>query len=490
MSTLRELAGPSLYLSNKIMKIIEPKGISFFDWGNEKIASTFNFRKDINEFTFPVYFTGKKQIYIRFGDPECIKTENIFNFLTQTVFFDLNEKFIRQNAGLSLKEGFLNCCNKKTNKTGDEILSDLNNRACHLKLNENDIIFGCDDKIKTLLEKLILTGNNIVLECTCMNKIIGSDLVSIVTNIENSKKCKILYDHNSPGSLLKNFIEKFGYLFNSKKIGSKRNKKSINLIGYNLTYGMYELINLLEVFEVKLNVAFLPAVNLKKLKQFKKADCAIICHNKIYHEIYDIINMDKIFADTPYGFKKSLKWIKIVLNYYGIKLNTSKWKKYYSDKKKKWNRLRKKAKKYKIGFICSQEDIDGLLYGSQFLEKLQIAQLLDEMGFVIRIYITDSLSPNHKIRYHVTTLNNRDLYKFIADSECVCFYSDIFCESTINCAGKNTFSYLIFDKGFEGAIKSLEKILNLCENSFFKTYRYSNKPYPKTLDIETEKLLE
>jgi len=49
-------------------------------------------------------------------------------------------------------------------------------------------------------------------------------------------------------------------------------------------------------------------------------------------------------------------------------------------------------------------------------------------------------------------------------------YSDIFFDYRLTCAGKAQFSMRTFEAGIEGALRSLERLLDICRLPFYKKY--------------------
>jgi hypothetical protein len=198
--------------------------------------------------------------------------------------------------------------------------------------------------------------------------------------------------------------------------------------------------------------------------------------------------MDTIFPPVPYGFKNTIAWIQEVTGFFNISLDgVVWWDAYFQPRIKRWNDLIQKAQHYRIGFIVSPREIEALIAENKFPHGVHILELLEEMGFRIEVAVRaaqDSFSSmreqvlscfNVPAVHTVTLLEDADdIDDFIDTSSCHCFYSDIYYDTRIIMNGKNAFSSFIFEKGFEGAIRSLEKLLNLCETSFFNEYKEYN----------------
>jgi hypothetical protein len=360
---------------------------------------------------------------------------------------------------------------------------------------------GCDSKIKDILGK-ISRNKNIPLQVisTCTSKIIGSDIDSMVKKINKKNDIQILYEHNlgyQPLGEFENLIK------NSLKKGDNKVKnRTINLIGFEDNYATKELTETLKrLFAINLNIICLPEVNIPSLKNFYKANIHILNDLEVYKNIFDNLfkelDIETIKLPPPYGLKPTLKWLKSITKFFKISLNDNrKWKKYYNEIILKWKRLTRDASKFRLGLIISDENIEFLINPSKYPFGVPLLKCLEEMGFGLNVLFTSrenfdnqkrlilDLFKNKK-KHKIELLNNQSkLKEWISKTDCNCIYSDFRNDKRILSNGKTTFSLFLFEKGFDGAIRTLKELLKLCKITMFGGYKKTGEIQPKPITIE------
>jgi len=466
---------------------------SLYDWGDEGFNNSFfiNYSFVIDPGAW-ISLSEPGQISLRCSDIECNNMDNPFNFY----FFDREYTFPRSRDNKSIASRMFE---------GKDLVPEICSRCSIVDLKEEDIILGGDEKIYNALDRITRQkGVPVEIICTCMNRVIGSDIASIVEKINRKNKAKIVYTEcDSKRYHVKRFAELIENLIKSKKNRSSINK-SINLMGFEDDRGMRELIGILnDFFGVKLNLMLSPEINLTSLEYFHKARLHVINSFEIYRTLFnDIlkkINVDSLVIAPPYGIMQTIKWLESIGGYFGVSTDKSrKWNEYYNEKMAEWEILTKKAGEFSLGFVLSRQDVELIANPAKYPFGVPLLCCLEEMGFRINILIIsqedfDNQKKSimdilvYKDKHKIELLNNpEDIEGWISETDCNCVYSDFRHDTRIIASGKTSFSVCIFEKGFDGAIRSLKKILKFCEIDFFSKYQRYIQSKPRIIIEERD----
>ncbi|MBN1899512.1 MAG: hypothetical protein JW827_12110, partial [Spirochaetes bacterium] len=483
----------------------------YLKWGNEKMSQTFLLNNTLLEqMCGEIGFKeNKDHVRIKCGDIECYQRYHplflceparlIFNTYNKYPFF--LEK-IQQHFET----------NGKDKRQRDRLFRNTMLTNSLIEFKEEEVIFGSDPKVFQIMEEIIkiIEKKDISLAIvdTCINRIIGSDLTSFITKLrQRNKSLKIIYEgqHNSPSEkddIRKEFGNLIWDILKSRRM-KKTDPRAINLIGFEEDRATGEIINLLDQYlKIRVNTILFPKVDLITLPDFFKARLQVVNCFKIYHDSYNRIiaekirNLNALVLPSPYGIRQTAEWLRSIGKYFGISLEKSReWKKYWRSKIREWNRLKQQAEKFRLGIIISGDDVDSLIDPSELLYGIPFLKFLGEMGFGLDILINtrenfdihkQSILEILKDRKHRVQLLNNDekLEEWIDKGNSDCIYSDFRSDMRILLHGRNSFSLFLFEKGIEGALRTLKELLRLCKMSFYKKYQKYNSRNIQPLVIE------
>ena len=450
----------------------------FTDWGNDKIKNTFLFCEDIMDRDFPIQIRDKDQIYITAGDRECLGIANLKKFINEYEPFNVDRRRAVNNLCFDSISDF-NDDGKNKKRKFERILR----RSSQIELDKIDIVMGCDKKMTDTLEVLGKQGfKNMVIGVSCTNKLIGTDVDSIMRQCHN---CQITEDLNYlPQDFLNTFTEKYKQLL-SKPATEMFEKNSINFLGYSVDRSFMDFVGLFRMWGIKINEIVLPRVRLDKLSNLFSAEINIVNDKEYYYPIYDALEMLKIKLAPPYGWYNSLIWIEKVTRELNLDMNIDEWSSYIQPREKKWRKLKSKANNHKVLFVFSSNEAKFIIKLNEFFSyRFNMVFLLEEMGFEIQIImfnIGDEDFENVKAKLNSLSRNNNivieklvsenEIDDKISKSSADIIYSDLYFDERAASLGMATFSYSIFEYGYDGAIASLERILSLCEMKYFKRYK-------------------
>ena len=472
----------------------------FDEWGDERMKHTFMLNYSLLERITQVKLGGDKSVFLRCGDVECNNMYHPFNFFDSFFMFNTYGRYVPQMEHIFQNDrGQLEARIK-----GGRLFRDIVSRFAAIEAKENDIILGFDAKVYDILDKLTVgkTGVPLFILCSCISKVIGSDIDSLARKVNRKNSALIVCDQNIGCAWGQDLA--LGMLINplkNYKAHTERTKR-INLIGFEKDQALDELVSLLNnFFKIELNLVFLPEVDLCSLNSYYRAGLQVLnrvdAYDKAFHGVFRKLKIDTIELAPPYGMKRSLDWIKSIANFFKTPAAKNKsWKDYYDHKAAEWLRLTQEAGRFRLGLIISEEDVEFLADPQKYPFGIPLLFCLEEMGFALDILFTsgDDFEDNkkrilelleNKQKHKVELLNNNDgLEEWIGAQGRDCIYSDIRDDARIMASGKTAFSFFIFERGFEGALRTLKELLRLCRITYFRKYRSYAKMLPQPVEIE------
>lgn len=474
----------------------------YYKWGNEKMSYTFMLNYVLLEQRFGEigFKENKNHIRIKCGDIECYNRHHPF-FISESAPLIFNTYRIYPTFMENVHRYYDNQRKKKTKDTS--LFQQIMLCKGIIEFREEEVIFGSDAKVFNILEGIFKISQkkdiSLSIVDTCINKIIGSDLSSFITKIKKrNKSLKIVYEqhHNSPEE--KKFIRReYGALIRDilkTRKNNKIDKRTINLIGFEDDYSTRELIGILDkFFEIKVSTILFPEVDLTTLKYFFRARLHVLNHFEFYRDIYnDVIfkninNLDSLVLPPPYGLRQTVQWFKSITEFLGISIDkNTEWNRYYNEKMLEWKKLNQEANKFRLGLIVSDEDINSLVEPSKYIIGIPLLECLEEMGFGLNILVTsrENFDRQKKLllglfkdkkKHNIELLNNPEkLGEWISAGDSNCIYSDFRDDMRTILNGRYSFSLFLFEKGFEGAIRTLKELLRFCKVTYFSKYQDYN----------------
>jgi hypothetical protein len=167
---------------------------------------------------------------------------------------------------------------------------------------------------------------------------------------------------------------------------------------------------------------------------------------------------------------------------------------------REWNALRERAARHVLGVVVRDREIFYLTTPSRNW-GVPLVRLLEEMGFGLEILVgvSDRATANkaardirdmfaHPTRHAVLAFDGlRLLQHRLSESRSSAIFSYHFFDWRITSAGKAIFSLQQFEVGRSGAIRSLKRLLRVCETSFYRRYSRFLQRSPSGLRIEEYK---
>jgi hypothetical protein len=427
-----------------------------------------------------------RSMMIRCGDNECINSINPFfycfhGFLPSFNTYDNLHPF---SVDMQRRFGFATM-----DVDGDELREVIPALMMALELGEEHIVFGPERLVEESLQKL-LTGKHspYFLSHSCLNKVIGVDLDGILKKVSDEARVKVISDQNMGiRQILDSASRAYGPGVRKRRRKPGR-RKEINLVGFVRDRSYHELCSMLGMLGVAVHRSPVPDLSFSSLDDLDRADLQVLNpldeYQDVYEEFFRTLGVPTIEPPAPHGMEASVSWLESVARELGIDPGRRrKWKACCRDGRESWDRLVARVGEYRIGFVLDPRDIDFLLAPSAWLFGLPMVEMLEEMGFGVDVLVrkpcdeADCRERLARLVREPDTLSidfaarDEDVDRWLETSPCRCVYSDLKNDVRITSRGKAPFSIFLFEKGIEGALRTIRRLLYLCELEYFDEYK-------------------
>ena len=359
---------------------------------------------------------------------------------------------------------------------------------------EDDIILGNPGKLTALLNYAVnrphSDDKSLFVSNTCVPTVIGEDVESVVKRVRAETGKPVLYLTVTPRSMTNVFQ---GMLVDRRleaeaKAGPPR-PRAVNLIGFAGARAAGELEDALAKWGIVVNARVLPDLNAELIAALPGAGLSVLYPNQLWQHLYDQLmvrtRIESIDPAAPIGFEATRAWLSAVSRATGVEVDAdAAWDAYAAPYLARWQALRDEAASYRLGFVVRDEEAyflttPGASWG------VPLVALAEEMGFGIDVLVRvskpsvakDAALAIRKVfrepkRHSVRAFDSfAFLRQRLADSPAHAFLSYHFYDWRLTEAGKGAFSIQHFEMGVPGAIRTLERILQVCRTPFYGRYR-------------------
>jgi hypothetical protein len=358
---------------------------------------------------------------------------------------------------------------------------------------EDDVILGNPGKLTKLLEyavsrphaddKLLFVSN------TCVPTVIGEDVESAVKRVRSATGKPVLYLTVTPRSMTNVFQSMLmdRRLEAEAKAGPPR-ADAVNLIGFAGPRTAQELGAALATAGVAVNTMLLPDLTTERIDAMPGAALSVLYPNQLWQHLYDqlMVRSRIRFIDppAPFGVEATRSWIETVVRALGVGTDLdAAWDAYSSPLLARWQELRAEASAFRLGFVIRDQEAYFLTTPASSW-GVPLLAFVEEMGFGVDVLVrvsTPSVAKDAAIavrkvfrdpkRHTVRAFDSfAMLRQRLQDSPARAFLSYHFYDWRLTEAGKGAFSIQHFEMGLPGAIRTIERLLQVCRNPFYAKY--------------------
>lgn len=358
-------------------------------------------------------------------------------------------------------------------------------------LDEEDVIRGGMGKLEGALREAVSnqTSRMVCVNDTCLPKIIGDDVRSAIAKFRQSSSVPILYlntDLGSPNAAFSNLVDQARKQFETARETPPR--AGLNLVGFRPGRDLDEIIRDLEESSIPVNMCFLPELGTETLRKYLLGKTGIVYPHGLWLEI-----AEKYLADlgvpwnvlpAPYGPRRTREWLQAAADAMYVPEASRSWESRWLDGAGKlWTSLSAKAREHGLAIVVEQGSLQRLVDSSQHY-GVEMLPLLEEMGFRLHVLVkqrsTDEpldlqvLTPAlvEPGRHTFTGFSTPDeLSELLRRDSFSAVYSEVFFDTRISRSGKAQFNLSMIEMGFDGALRSLRRLLHICNWPFYRRYR-------------------
>lgn len=364
--------------------------------------------------------------------------------------------------------------------------------------NELDAIMtGCETELTDLVKETVEQRPDLLMVMgTCVSRVIGD-------SVENAVVDAGAEEHEVPTVWLETTAteqdqhhrilwRRLVELFQKPRVGAGR---AVNLFGYGhwRTQGLGELERLLQSVGVRRNAAVIPTFDIEEVKQIGEADLNLLVPSDTARSAMlwarECLRAPVLEFAAPFGVEQTRAWVDSVARFYGMDPLGEDWmERYFGPSRSHWETLVDRARAHRVAIVLTFDHFDRstamVRGGTPWIA------LLEEMGFGLDIHMIPPQETAHDdtavreravgqvngvlrepARHSVKCFGSmQDLRIALAQSTAELMYTEVVADRRAFSSGKIPISYVDFEMGFEGACRSLERLLGFAQTPFYRRY--------------------
>ncbi|MFA6316494.1 MAG: nitrogenase component 1 [Elusimicrobiota bacterium] len=255
--------------------------------------------------------------------------------------------------------------------------------------------------------------------------------------------------------------------------------KKVNLIGFPGGESRQELAQLVEGLGLSVGQSLLPGWTYSGLERLPEAGLQVLSPRRDYAEVFAELakagGLRFVTPGSPYGLLATRAWLK------GIAVAARRHGRFqkafgerYAALRRAWRPLREAASGHSLGFVIPEADLPALSDAGS-LGGLPLLPLVREMGFGVELFLWNPPAQGGRSASSAGPGFSRfstaeELDDLLSQSACSAVYSDVCHDRRLLRHGKSRFSRFDFEPGFDGALRSLSRLLRLCRLPFHRRY--------------------
>ncbi|MDH5491531.1 MAG: hypothetical protein OEY14_06215, partial [Myxococcales bacterium] len=354
---------------------------------------------------------------------------------------------------------------------------------------ERDIIAGSRDKERAIFDHVFEQAPGMVVFFHgCVGVVAGSDVEEVYQEHKAKHRLPVLYFRGGDNNHLHDFYREV--LVDIRKRTphpADAPPNRVNLVGYSSLL-TEPLLEALRALGVEVNGVLLPGVQLPAVQAFERAGLNVFLPNADFVSYYDQVELDslvprQLIPSPPFGFEGTDRFLFEIAEAAGLlegleqKLDALR-----APHQERWRELQERARAQTLTVIGRDFEAARLLDPAYSYGIPLLPTLLD-MGFSIDVLLlrTDpEIASWAEGVFADAGLSTRieprvfDSFEHMAElleaSPSRAVFSGFFFDWRATGSGKSIFSLQHFEPGYDGAVRSLERLLEVCETSFYRRY--------------------
>lgn len=356
-------------------------------------------------------------------------------------------------------------------------------------LGDLDIIKGGAKKLDRALDSILdfkKKPEMVLVRATCVPIVIGDDMEGSVDRFRKKSGLEVIYLDNIADEHATPFRSTFEKIKNAPEFKNPTKVPgSINLVGFPRESETAPLESFLAKLGITVNTRLLPDIDVAVMKKYMQAEAAVlfdtVLYDGSYKELLGDVDLKSIRPTAPIGLRHTQNWLRAIAEAVGRTERFDEvWAETFGDRIEAWEKLKKEAAGYRLGFVVDAVRAK-LLREPRQLMGIPVISVLEEMGFGVDVLVRTPAAKPEDAKKILGDIGSEtvqilpfstpaELAARLKESEALAFYSEVFFDRRLTRSGKGQFSAKHFQMGVDGAFTTLQGLLSVCRMPFYRKY--------------------
>ncbi|MBI2384855.1 MAG: AAA family ATPase [Elusimicrobia bacterium] len=315
----------------------------------------------------------------------------------------------------------------------------------------------------------------LVIRSYCVPAVIGDDVSKVLERMRRKYDFAIAAATalNPEIAILKTAIAQ---AFSSPRyLETASDPNKVDLIGFPSGRPRAELAGLVAELGLEVGQSILPGWTYTSLVKLRESGLQVLSPRSEYGVIFAELakgpGLKFISPESPYGLLGTRNWLKAVAAAAGRPERFEEaFGERYRGLRRTWRALRASAARHRLAFVIPEADAAALSDGRS-LGGLPLLPMVREMGFGVELLLWSPSPSSRPAVPGVKRFNTpEELDRLLSEGDFSAVYSDVCHDRRLLRNGKSRFSRAAFEPGFDGAVRTLRRLLRICRLPFHRRY--------------------
>ncbi|MFH2005139.1 MAG: nitrogenase component 1 [bacterium] len=365
-------------------------------------------------------------------------------------------------------------------------------------ITEQETVLGGDQRLEDTLRAAAQdpATHLVVLNNTCLPKMVGDDVGSLVERLQRDTDKPILSlntDLHSPDASYKNLLAQAEARTLPFPESQRPSPGTVCLLGYGPGRHRDELRELLARLDLPRPVFLMPELSVGKAWLYRHGAVQVIYPRDTWRELHTQLfgELDQPVVDVPapYGIRDTRAWLRGIAQALGREsVLQERWDALVGDAERELAALRAQVGAARVAAVVDAASASRLVQPER-LYGVRLLPLLEELGFGLDVLLLADgdedpeaeleENPEAELRRALQDPERLQIHAFRSPAELAerlaqgtfsLVYSEVACDARLSRAGKTGFGLQAFEMGPRGAVRSLRRLLELHRFPFYRRY--------------------
>lgn len=372
-------------------------------------------------------------------------------------------------------------------------------------ITERETVLGGDSSLDDALDRAAKDPHTqlIHINNTCLPKMVGDDLDSLVARLAERTDKAILNlntDLSSPDASYRHMLAQAERHGAHPADDIEIPPGSVSFLGFARGPHRRELRLLLRALGIEVAAFLVPELDVQQTAHYRRGSAQVVypreAWQRLHAELFADLDTPLLEAPAPYGLADTRRWLEIITEAVGQSAAlTERWEELAGAHVKRFEALGAQVGDGRVGAVVTVESA-ARLYRAERLHGVALLPLLEEMGFGLDVFLLDAepstaasvdeaeaglrgCLQNSEQLSVIRFSSPATLASALAEAPCQAVYSEVACDHRLSQAGKTGFGMDLIEMGLPGAVRSLERLLDLTRWRFYGRYARHLQPRPE-----------